>query len=102
MKRRQVIYSPEAANDLERLYDYIVGSAGVARADAWLMRIESHCQSFDMAAERGTLRNDIRPGLRVSSFGRRMTLAFTVAPTQVNFLRLFYAGADWEAAFPAD
>ena len=102
MKRRHVIYSPEAANDLERLYDYIVGSAGVARADAWLMRIESHCQSFDMAAERGTLRNDIRPGLRVSSFGRRMTLAFTVAPTQVIFLRLFDAGADWEAAFPAN
>jgi toxin ParE1/3/4 len=102
VKRRAVIFSPEAANDLERLYDYIAGSAGVARADAWLLRIEIHCQSFDMAAERGTVRNDIQPGLRVSSFGRRMTLAFTVTPTQVTFLRLFYAGTDWEAAFPAD
>ena len=91
-----MIFSPEAASDLAGLYDFLTESAGPERARVWLGRFEAHCLSFEIAAERGARRDDIRPGLRISSFERRITLAFTVTPTQVLFLRFFYAGANWE------
>jgi toxin ParE1/3/4 len=49
-----------------------------------------------MASERGHLREDIRPGLRIVGFERRVTIAFTVTETRVTILRLFYAGKNWD------
>ena len=48
------------------------------------------------ASERGHKRDDIRPGLRIAGFQRRVTIAFTVTETRVTILRLFYGGRNWE------
>lgn len=45
--------------------------------------------SFDTAPVRGTARDDVRPGLRVTGFERRVSNAFHVTETQVVILRLF-------------
>jgi toxin ParE1/3/4 len=62
-------------------------------------RVEAYCLAFDLAAERGTRRDDIRPGLRVVGFERVLALAFTVDDGSVTFLRIFQAGRNWQSLF---
>jgi len=47
---------------------------------------------LDVASERGSLRDDIRPYLRVIGFERSASIAFMVADTCVVILRVFYGG----------
>ncbi|CAN5379610.1 hypothetical protein BH10PSE7_BH10PSE7_22810 [soil metagenome] len=98
MIRRGVIFSPEAQDDLSRLYEWISEAAGEAIADAYIDRLERYCLGFDLASERGLLREDIRPGLRIVGFERRITIAFMVDETSATILRLFYGGRNWEEA----
>jgi toxin ParE1/3/4 len=96
MIRREIVFSPEAAEDLLQLYEWIEARAGPGIAIAYIDRIEEFCAGFDVASERGHLREDIRPGLRIIGFERRLTIAFTVTEAEIVFLRLFYGGQDWE------
>lgn len=98
MRRRAVVFAPEARDDLLKLYDWIADEAGQQVALAYVERIEAFCLGFDLAAERGSRRDDIRPGLRIVGFERRMTVAFAVFEHQVTILRLFSQGRDWEKA----
>lgn len=99
MERREVVFSPEALGDLLSLYDYIAADSGPARAIAYIGRIEGYCARFDLAAQRGTRRDDIRPGLRLVGFERRVTIAFHVGPTKVTIDRILYGGRQVEDAF---
>jgi toxin ParE1/3/4 len=96
VKQREVVFSPEAINDLNRLYDWITSVAGSTVALRYIERIESFCMGLDLASERGVLREDIRPGLRVVGFERRLTIAFSVGTETVTVYRLFYGGQNWE------
>jgi len=49
--------------------------------------------------QRGTARNDLRPGLRTVGFERRATIAFTVKGEDVIILRILYAGRSLDLAF---
>ena len=97
MKKRAVVFSPEARSDLLALYDWIAERGGPRVAMSYLERLQSYCLSFDFASERGSRRDDVREGLRVIGFERRVTIAFTVEQHQVTILRLFSGGQDWEA-----
>ena len=96
MKERSVTLSPEAKGDLVALYDCIAAAAHPNTALAYIERIETFCHGMRIASERGTRRDDIRPDLRIVTFERRVTVAFTVDETSVVILRLFYAGRNWE------
>ena len=98
MKERVVDFAPEAVEDLGNLYDRIADAAGVDTAIGYVDRLETFCRGMAVAAERGQRREDIRSGLRIVGFERRITIAFTVAETRVTILRLFYAGRNWEGA----
>ena len=97
MKRRSIFIDPIAQSDLLNIFDFIAEAAGPERATAYVERIMAFCMSFDLASERGQKRDDVRPGLRVTGFERRITIAFEVTRTEVRFLRFFYGGADWES-----
>lgn len=97
MKERDVVFSPEAELDLQALYDWVEQAAGEQVASAYLDRLERYCLGFCTASERGQLREDIRPGLRVTGFERRINIAFFVDPDRVTILRLFAGGQNWEA-----
>jgi toxin ParE1/3/4 len=56
-------------------------------------------ERLEYAGERGGRRDDIRVGLRIVGFERRVTVAFSVDESRVTILRLFYGGRDWEGAF---
>lgn len=96
MKRYALIYAPEAQADLLHLYEQIATAADPVTAMRYLDRIEAFCATFDYSPKRGTRRDDVRPGLRIIGFERRVTVAFTVETAQVVFLRFFYGGRDWE------
>jgi len=98
LKRRSVVLAPEAKDDLLGLYDWIAEAADPATAIAYVERIQAFCLAFDLASERGHRRDDIRPGLRIVGFERRLSVAFTVDEDTVTILRLFYGGQDWEKA----
>jgi toxin ParE1/3/4 len=99
---REVTFAPEAEEDLLRLYDFIERRSGPQRAYDYVARVTAYCLSFVTLPERGILRDDLRPGLRVIGFERRITIAFHVTAKTVTIDRLFYGGRDWEGEFGDD
>jgi toxin ParE1/3/4 len=97
--RRSVSYAPEAQSDLFGLYDQIADAASPVVALRYVQRIERWLDGFETASERGVLRDDIRSGLRIVGFERRVTVAFTVLQNTVLIQRVFYGGQDWATAW---
>jgi toxin ParE1/3/4 len=77
------------------LYRYIRDKGGGAVvAIAFVRRIREHCLGFADFPERGARRDDIRRGLRVIGFERKVTIAFSVDGNRVRIARVFYRGRD--------
>jgi toxin ParE1/3/4 len=100
VRRRRVFLAPEARDDLLGIYDAIAIAASPAVALSYVERLEAWCHGFDLASERGHARDDIKPGLRIAGFERRIVAAFTVDEDRITFLRLFRGGQNWARAFP--
>lgn len=96
MKERPVVFAPEAAGDLVALYEWITDEASPDVALAYLERVEAFCHRLSKGSKRGHLRADIRAGLRIIGFERRLTIAFMVDESRVTVLRVFARGRDWE------
>lgn len=97
MRSRSVIFSPEARNDLLALDEWVASASDEATAMNYIERLSAYCSGFSHASERGRLRGDLRPGLRIVGFERRATIAFSVDDDTVTILRIFYGGRNWEA-----
>lgn len=97
-----VVYSPEAKQDLLDLYAYIAGRSGPDRARAYTARIEAHCMGLADFPERGSPRNDLRPGLRITGFERRVMIAFHVSFETVIIDRVLYGGREPKTALEED
>ena len=74
----KIVFTPEARDDLLELYEYIAEHGNPERAMAYIERIETACMSLQTLPIRGTLREDLRRGLRVMGFERRALIAFRV------------------------
>jgi len=98
---RKVVFRPAAKADLKHLYDYIAQQAGRAIAGRFIDRIEAACMALQDFPERGTVRKELYPGVRIIGFERRASIAFTVEGGLVRILRIFYGGQqfplDWSA-----
>lgn len=99
MKTRAVVYTLDAQHDLIDLYDWIATRAEPSVAIGYVERLQAFCERLSHGSERGHRRDDLRPGLRVLGFERRVTIAFAVMEHEVVILRLFYAGRNIDAAF---
>jgi toxin ParE1/3/4 len=98
LNRRTVIFAPQARHDLVELTDWIAERAGAETALAYAARLEAYCMGFEFAGERGRRRDDLRPGLRITGFDRRVTVAFMASENEVTILRLYYGGRNWLSA----
>jgi toxin ParE1/3/4 len=96
MRRYEVSFRPQAEADLFDLYRYLAHRAGREVAGRYVRRIEAACMAHERIPERGTRRDDIRPGLRVMGFERRATIVFQVVEAEVVIVRIFYGGRDYE------
>jgi toxin ParE1/3/4 len=99
---RDVVFRPQAETELIALYEYIAGKAGPDVAGNYVGRLEAACMALADFPERGTPRNDILPGLRTTSFERRVTIAYHVLATRVEIVSIAYAGRDFESALRRD
>lgn len=95
----EVIFAPEALTDLFELYDFIAADAGPVRAHGYTDRIVATCRNLATFPERGTRRDDLRPGLRTTTFRRRVTIAYHITATQVVIDRILYGGRNLPALF---
>ncbi len=96
MKERPVEFAPEARDDLISLYSWIADRAGAMVAIGYVERLEAFCLKLSVGSKRGSQRDDVRDGLRVIGFERRVNVAFVVEDARVVVLRLFYGGRNWE------
>jgi plasmid stabilization system protein ParE len=81
------------------IHEYIVERSGSAiTADRYIERIDGFLSSFDIFPERGALRNEVRPGLRIIGFERRVSVAFIIEDDDVIILRILAAGRELQTA----
>jgi toxin ParE1/3/4 len=99
MRKFRVSFRPQAEADLFGLYRYIAEQAGHEIAAGYIDRIEAACLALETFPERGKRRDDIRPGVRIMGFERRVTILFRVAKAEVMILRALYGGQDYERFF---
>ena len=97
MKRHRVEFRPQAKADLNELALYLARHATPSIALSYTRRIREACGRLQHFPERGTRRDDIRPGLRTFGFEGRVTIAFDVSSEAVSIIRILYGGRDLEA-----
>jgi len=95
----RVLYAPEAEAQLVALFFHISAAASPEIAARYTDAIVEQCESLKAFRMRGALRDDIRPGLRVFGFRRRVSITFEITGEVVTILGIFYGGQNFETAF---
>lgn len=90
-------FHPLVERDLEAIVQWIIEHAGSGAADERLGEIEQAIFGLAHMPHKGSVRDEIAPGLRAIPAGRKAVIAFTVDDTaQEVFIRaVSYGGADW-------
>jgi plasmid stabilization system protein ParE len=92
----RVVFSPEAEEQLAALYRYIAAAASPDIAARYTEAIVTYCESLQTFPHRGTKRDDIRLGLRITNHKKRAVIAFDVDAEMVSIIGIFYGGQDYE------
>lgn len=92
-----VVFTPEAEAQLLELYGYLAVEASPETAARFTDGIVTYCESLSSFPLRGTRRDDVRPGLRITSYRKRVVVAFAVDADQVQIIGIFYGGQNYEA-----
>ena len=98
----RVVFSPEAEKQLSALYGYIAAAASPNIAARYTGAIVSYCESLCTFPHRGTMRDDVRPGLRITNYKKRAVIAFDADAEQVSIIGVFYGGQDYETILQDD
>lgn len=92
-------FHPESEAQLTELYRYIAAASSPEVAARYTDSMVTYCESLESFPHRGIQRDDIRPGLRITSYRKRVVIAFEVDADQVAILGVFYGGQDYETSF---
>jgi toxin ParE1/3/4 len=79
------------------LYAYLAGEASPEIAARFTDGIVTYCESLSTFPTRGSRRDDIRRVLRVTSYRKRVGIAFHLNKHRVNIVGIFYGGQGYEA-----
>lgn len=102
MNEYQVIFAPEAEEQLLALYRYIAEAADTVTARTYTEGIISYCESLSLFPERGNPRDDLLPSLRVTNWRKRTVIAFAVEDGQVKILGIWHGGQQYETVFTGE
>ncbi|OWV77933.1 plasmid stabilization protein [Rhizobium sp. R634] len=83
-----------AQRDIDALVDYLVVHAGETVAQGYVDRLRTFLKGFQSFPKRGTVRSEIRDGLRIVGFERSLSIAFTVKEETVYILRVMSGGQE--------
>lgn len=97
----RVEFAPEAIAQLAAIEEYIVNAGASVVAGRYVDAIVAYCESLVTFPERGTTRNDLFPGLRITNYRGSAIIAFLVDAERevVSILGVFYGGQDYEGAW---
>ncbi len=102
----RINYSPEAEQQLNELDDWITKAASAEIARRFVSAILDHLDGILVFPLAGRARDDVRPGMRTSTFKKKTLVAYEVDESSgdlvVNILGVFHGGQDWEAALGED
>lgn len=93
----RVVFTPEAEDQLNDLYRYIVEAATPDTASGYVDAVITYCEGLAEFPHRGLARDDIRHGLRTTSYRKRTVVAFAVLDDVVAIIGIFHGGRDYEA-----
>ena len=93
MKYR-VLFGAKAKKDILSIYSYIAEKAEPETAEKYIARIERWCTRLETFPQRGVNRDDIRKGMRIGGFERRVSIGFYIKGDTVRILRVLYGGRD--------
>ncbi len=92
----RVVFSPEAEEQLLSLYRHIATAASPAIATRYTGGIVDFCESLQTFPYRGMSRDDVRPGLRITGYRKRVLIAYAVDAEALSIIGIFYGGQDYE------
>jgi plasmid stabilization system protein ParE len=89
----RLVYRPKAAEDLERIYDWLADWTDPATARGIIDRIERRCEGLRHFPHRGTPHPEVRTNLRTIVEGKAV-IAYTVEEQQVQIVHVKYGGQE--------
>lgn len=89
-------FTPEALDQLQALEEYIAEASSARRATDYVEAILDFCGRLRTYPLRGTVRDDLRAGLRTIGFRRRVTILFDVTDNIVTIIGIYYGGRQVE------
>lgn len=94
-----LVFSPEAEEQLAALYAHIADAASPDIAARYTESVVRYCESLTVFPIRGVRRDDVRPGLRITNYKKRMVIAFEADPEAglISIIGFFYGGQDYES-----
>ncbi len=94
-----VAFSPRAREQLIALDEYFALAASPEIAARYTDAVADFCLSLATFPVRGIMRDDLRPGLRITNYRKRTVIAFAVETDarRVTILGIFHGGQDYEA-----
>ena len=95
--RFHVTFSRRALEQFLELEIYVAEASYSTRAERFIDSLIDHCEQLSTFPHRGVVRNDIRPGLRVTHYRKRTVIAFVVLENRVEILGIFHGGRDYAA-----
>ena len=95
----RIRFHPLVERDLDEITNWVIDYAGREAAGRRLSEIREAIASLADVPHRGSIRNEIAPGLRAVPAGRRAVVAFTVddEAREVYVQAVTYGGTDWAA-----
>lgn len=95
----RIFLRPSARDDLADIARYIYEQSGSEDlAVGYVRRIRQWCDHLLVFPEAGRVRDDLRPGVRIVTFERRVVIAYMILTGgDVEIGRFFYGGRDYEA-----
>lgn len=98
----RIDFTPEAQEQLNALDDWITEKASRDVAQRFVSAILDCIDGILVLPRAGRARDDIRPGMRTTTFKKRTLIAYEVDESSgdlvVNVLGVFHGRQDWEAA----
>ena len=97
----RIHYTPEAEQQLNQLDEWITEKASADTAQRFVSAILDHIDGILVFPLAGRSRDDVRPGMRTTTYRNRTLVAYEVDESSgevvVNVLGVFHGGQDWEA-----
>jgi len=93
----EVFFSRKAEQQIQALEHYIADAASPEVAARYIDALIEYCDGLSIFPHRGNLMDDVKPGLRITHFRKRVVIAFHIEQFRVNILGIFYGGQDYES-----